>query len=130
MNNSNELWLFSKFSLVGILNTAIDFIILFFLVEYLHWLIIPSKIISYSGGTVNSFALNKFWTFKHKTGSIKKQFLFFLLTSIVGLLWSILLLYVFVDIMKIWYIFSNVIVTILILLWNFFISRYLTFSRL
>lgn len=59
-----------KFGIVGVINTAVDFIIFSLLsVLGVHYTI--SQIAGYSGGTLNSFILNKFWTFE--AGENKKK---------------------------------------------------------
>ncbi|MBU3181408.1 GtrA family protein [Clostridium psychrophilum] len=63
INNGNFKCL-SKFSCVGGLNTLIDFGVFSLLNSLFGINYIISQVISYSSGTLNSFILNKFWTFK------------------------------------------------------------------
>ncbi|WP_052339474.1 GtrA family protein [Gorillibacterium massiliense] len=56
---------FIRFNLVGLVNTAVDFAIFTLLISF-H---VPDKLAqtcSYAAGTLNSFLLNKYWTFRHK----------------------------------------------------------------
>ena len=73
-----------RFGIVGIGNTAIDFIILFALVA-----LGVDKIVAnyFSTGIafIASFFINKSFTFKSKGGNIRKQFLLFVIVTIVGL---------------------------------------------
>ena len=62
--NNGKFKRLSKFSCVGGLNTLIDFGIFSLLNSLLGINYIISQVISYSSGTLNSFILNKFWTFK------------------------------------------------------------------
>jgi putative flippase GtrA len=73
-----------RFGIVGIANTAIDFIALFLLVG-LGLDKIPANYISTSIAFVFSFFVNKSFTFKSKGGNVPKQFLFFLGVTIVGI---------------------------------------------
>ena len=52
-----------RFGCVGGLNTAIDFGIFSVLNSLFGVNYVISQILSYSGGTLNSYFLNKFWTF-------------------------------------------------------------------
>ncbi|MCB2294466.1 GtrA family protein [Clostridium algoriphilum] len=62
VNNGNFKRL-SKFSCVGGLNTLLDFGVFSLLNSLFGVNYIISQIISYSSGTLNSYILNKFWTF-------------------------------------------------------------------
>ena len=55
---------FIKFNVVGIMNTAVDFGVFMILNHYLGLIYAVSQVISYSCGMVNSYFLNKFWTFQ------------------------------------------------------------------
>ena len=55
-----------KFIVVGVVNFLVDYGVLTLLNVVLGWPLVLSNIISYSCGVVNSFLLNRFWTFKMK----------------------------------------------------------------
>lgn len=67
MNIVNKFKHFYKFLIVGANNTAIDFLILNILMivfkTYQQWPIVIFNIISFSIAVVNSYLLNRFWTF-------------------------------------------------------------------
>jgi len=73
-----------RFSLVGGANTALDFGILFVLV-FLGLDKIVSNFISTSVAFCFSFFVNKSFTFKSTSGSAKKQFILFLIITLIGL---------------------------------------------
>lgn len=73
-----------RFGVVGLANTALDFIILFILVA-LGLDKIPANFISTGIAFIFSFFVNKSFTFKDKGGNVKKQFALFLLVTIIGL---------------------------------------------
>lgn len=54
----------NKFGFVGCLNTLIDFGVFSILNSVFGLNYVVSQILSYSGGTLNSYFCNKFWTFK------------------------------------------------------------------
>lgn len=87
-----------RFSLVGCLNTLIDFGMFSLLNSIFGVNYILSQILSYGSGTLNSYLCNKFWTFNDSKANKKTtmeiiQFIvvnsFSLIVSILGL--SILL---------------------------------------
>lgn len=73
-----------RFAVVGVANTAVDFIILFVLVA-LGLDKIPANFISTGIAFVFSFFVNKSFTFKSKGGNVKKQFAIFLIVTMIGL---------------------------------------------
>jgi len=81
---------FGKFILVGGLNTVVDFgvlnLLIFFAGITSGWFYSVFKGISFLVATLNSYFWNKFWTFdKHKTTESAREFLQFLIVSIIGL---------------------------------------------
>lgn len=73
-----------RFAIVGLANTALDFGILFLLVA-LGLDKIPANYISTGISFVFSFFVNKSFTFKSKSGNVKKQFAYFIVITIIGL---------------------------------------------
>jgi len=75
-----------KFGIVGIINTLVDLTILnvLNLVFGIHYAI--ANTISVSVAIVNSYILNKSWTFKDNDKHIIKQFAIFFILSLIGLL--------------------------------------------
>lgn len=73
-----------RFGAVGIANTALDFLLLFLFVHFGMNKIVANY---FSTGIsfVFSFFVNKSFTFKHKEGNVKKQFILFLAVTIAGL---------------------------------------------
>ena len=73
-----------RFGIVGLANTALDFAILFILVA-LGLDKIPANYVSTGISFIFSFFVNKKFTFKSKGGNVKKQFVYFIAITIVGL---------------------------------------------
>ncbi len=92
---------FVKFSLVGILNTVIHYAVflLFYKLLCVHYLL--SSIIGYAAGLLNSFALNKQWTFKTKGKAVGWEFTKFLLVNAAAFGVNIVSLNIFVEIVNI-----------------------------
>ena len=129
---------FSKFGIVGILNTIIDIAIFnIFVFIGLHPGI--SNIISTFVAMINSYIFNKKWTFKEREGhSIKKEiFLFFSLTSL-GILINTLLvtgfyeLILLIDLSINQQIIANIakiLAGCLTLIYNFFVYNKIVFKN-
>jgi len=125
-----------RFGLVGIANTALDFVILFGLVA-LGLDKIPANYISTSCSFIFSFFVNKSFTFKSKGGNVLKQFLIFLAISIVAL-WVIQPL-VILGISALltgtgwasWIILfiAKIVATVASLIWNYIFYTRLVFKK-
>jgi putative flippase GtrA len=73
-----------RFGIVGIANTAIDFILLFALTA-LGIDKIVANYISTTTAFIFSFFINRSFTFKSTDGNVKKQFLLFVIVTLIGL---------------------------------------------
>ena len=73
-----------RFGIVGIANTALDFLLLFIFVG-LGVDKIAANYLSTSASLVFSFFVNKSFTFTSKTGNAKKQFALFIIITLIGL---------------------------------------------
>jgi putative flippase GtrA len=87
---------FIKFNLVGLMNTALDFLI-FYLLVGLGVFYIAAQCISYGIGMLNSYLLNKYWTFAQKGRVQPKQAVRFIVLNLGSLLLSLGLLALFAD---------------------------------
>ena len=82
-----------KFAVVGILNTTIDYLVLNLLVFFgftavfviLGQKFLVANLISVFVAMINSFILNKQWTFQSKGGNIYIQILKFVLITAIGM---------------------------------------------
>jgi putative flippase GtrA len=126
--NSRVVW---RYSLIGVLGTAIDFIGLYVLVQFFYFPVLLASAISFLVAVINNFVLNKNWTFQYKSQnklqSNRKLFIKFLLVSVVGLLINLAGMFVLTFVLNLWYIFSKVLITGLVFIWNFLANKLWTF---
>jgi len=134
MNNlslTKNFFQFIKFSLVGVLNTAVDFGIFTFL-NYLfgeqYYRI--SQIISYSCAVFNSYYLNKSWTFQagHRFNLI--EMIKFLTINLISLGVSLFFLTLFHEKYQIEVLWSKVGATFFSVLINFIGNKFWVFKML
>lgn len=125
-----------RFAIIGGLNTAIDFIVLFALVA-LGIPTIASNIVSTSTALVFSFFANKTFTFKDNKKSTKKQFGVFLTITLIGL-WIIqpiiiegvrLLVEVWDMNSYIVLLIGKLLATCATLVWNYLLYRKFVFKK-
>ena len=82
-----------KFAIVGVINTLVDVVILNILVFFgftaafviLGQQFLAANIVSVAVAMVNSFILNKQWTFRAEEGNIYLQIVKFLVITIIGM---------------------------------------------
>ena len=126
-----------RFGIVGGANTAIDFGILFSLVNFLKFPIIYSNIVSTSVALIFSFFANKKFTFKYKDQNTKKQIITFFGITLVGL-WIIqpiiitlvgALLFYFSFDKNIVLFIGKIIATCITLIWNYLLYRKFVFKQ-
>ena len=86
-----------RFALAGGLNTLVDLLIL----NGLLWLfptssssmLLAYNSLAYSTGAINSFLLNKYWTFGQKRRATRAELVRFALITICGIAWSSIILW-------------------------------------
>lgn len=89
---SGEMWRFIKFGLTGVMNTLVDYMV-FLVLSYLSVDVYLSQVVSYSCGMLNSYIVNRSWTFGSKKRFFSAQMLAFivvnssLLLLSLGVLW-------------------------------------------
>ena len=120
---------FLKFSLIGFLNTSLHYGIFFILLRFqgIHYLV--ASTIGYCVGMINSFILNKKWTFR--TTEVRKdiEFVKFVLVNLAALLVNIGSLKYFVCIVDIRPEFGQIFGISLSMTTNFLGNKFWTFSH-
>ena len=133
---------FGKFVIVGFINTAIDFVILNALMYlaniYKGPEIIIFNAISFTVAVINSYMMNKYWTFGDKSREgAAKQFVEFLIVSIVGIILNTAIVYGVTTLIqpmfglgiKLWANFAKVMATAVVLGWNFIGYKFFVFKK-
>jgi putative flippase GtrA len=122
-------WHFVKFQCVGVVNFFVDLGVFTLLHTVIGFYAVPSNIVSYSCGIVNSFILNRYWTFKIKLKFFSIDFLKFLLVNLVSLGINTLAIYVLVDLYNLDPTLSKVIATAFSFTVNFAGNKLLVFRE-
>lgn len=109
----------------GGIATVSGLLILYFLTDILDLWYLFSSIISFSLMVIISYSLHKFFTFNdYSRKGISIQFSIFVVYNLSMLLFNSCLMYFFVDILGIWYVFSQIFISLFTALINFiFFSR-------
>lgn len=121
---------FSKFSMVGVLNTIIDFLVFTVFQEVLGAGYILSQVTGYSCGVVNSFILNKKWTFGEMNSSKKQlyEIIQFIAVNLISLCITLIAMSFMVKNININLYVSKIIVTVLAQIINYTLYKFWVFN--
>ena len=113
-----------KFGVVGIVATVIDFVVLTILTETFSVHYLTSAAIGFIIATLFNYVASMRYVFNSRFGSHekRKELIIFILLSVVGLGLNQFFMWLFVEFFSIFYIFSKVLATTLVMAWNF-VSR-------
>lgn len=114
---------FLKYIVVGFLGTALDFSILYALVEYLHLFYLISATVSVCIVIWISFTLNKYWTFQDYSKQYFKQLLKYAISHMIALAVALAVLATLVEIFGMWYIYAKFFATAAAAITNFLIVK-------
>ena len=143
--NSKERSRFLKFATVGAIGAVIDFSIFNLLTSLFQFNPVVAQAISFSIAVTSNFIWNRYWTYPDsRSKSLSKQVIQFLIVNVIGLLirtpliaWlNPLLITIFTQFplpfgispIVIGHNIALAIAVGVIMLWNFFVNRFWTYS--
>jgi dolichyl-phosphate beta-glucosyltransferase len=123
-----NFFLFLRYSIVGVLGTAIDVGSLYVFVNFLNIPIMFATGIAFLLAVTNNFFLNKTWTFKHPSKNYRKLYIKFLSIALVGLSLTLSSMYILVYPLAMNYIIAKLLTSLIVLTWNFLGNKLWTFQ--
>ncbi len=118
-----------NFGLVGVIATAIEYILLIVLKEIFKIDVLIASGIAFTISLLFNYILSIKYVFVDKKEMSKaKEMTGFFITGLIGLGINQLMMYVLVDLVSIYYLFAKVISTGIVMVWNF-VSRHLFLER-
>lgn len=112
---------FCKYLLAGGVGFVVDFATLFICRDLfgLHYLLAAA--LGFTVGLVTVYIASNKWVFDRRRMREKKtlEFSIFALIGVIGLGWTMLFMWLFVDLFSIHYILAKLVTTGLVLVWNF-----------
>lgn len=126
---------FIKYVLVGCVVTAIDMAALHLFYRVAGMPIKLSVVLGFMCGNISSFVFNKYFTFKNLSTEFIRQYAKYFLTSMTGLLWTLLLMTLFYEKLALFanlsrydYLLCKMLVAVIVMFWNFLIIRHWTLA--
>ena len=108
-----------KFGLVGGTAFVIDYVLLYFCTEFLHIHYLISSIISFTVSVIFNYILSIKWIFDVKKKQDVKDFVIFIILSVIGLGINSLIMYVMVEKFGVYYMLSKIVSTTVVMVYNF-----------
>jgi putative flippase GtrA len=109
-----------KFGVIGALAFLIDYGVLYVLTEYAGMYYLLSGAISFTVSVIFNYICSMKYVFSGKEGmSRRKEFIVFVVLSILGLLLNQLLMWLGVDLLHIYYMVTKIFATAIVMVYNF-----------
>ena len=108
-----------KFGLVGGTAFVIDYVLLYFCTEFLHIHYLISSIISFTVSVIFNYILSIKWVFDVKKKQDVRDFVIFIILSVIGLGINSLIMYVMVEKFGVYYMLSKIVSTAVVMVYNF-----------
>ncbi len=119
-----------RFIIAGGTGTVFNLCVLYVLTDFFGVWYLASTTISFLVGSVFSFTLQKFLTFRHTNASgLQREFPIFLTVGGINLFLNSALMYTLVDIVGVWYMLAQIISTGIISIESFITYRYIVFKK-
>ena len=117
-----------KYCIIGCSGALLDFVVYTIFIKAFGMNYLLANALSVTAGITNNFFLNAYLNFK-VTDKLFNRFISFYLVGMLGLLISEVLLYLFVDIMKINSLIAKIITIFIITIVQFVLNKTITFNR-
>ena len=118
-----------RFAVVGLINTGVDIGLFALLFYHFHLSLVPANSLSYGAGTLNSFILNKLWTFEDRGGWLRSwpRLLLFVGFNGLGLLWANCIIWLLARVLPV--IAAKCGAVVGVFAWNYWTSHRFVFVR-
>lgn len=111
---------FAKFGVVGVIAFVIDYGLMVLLTELFNVNYLISATISFTVSVIFNYVASMRYVFTHKEGlSRRREFIIFVVLSVIGLLNNDALMWVGVDLFGISYLLVKIFATAVVMVWNF-----------
>lgn len=109
-----------NFGIVGVIATLIDFVFLYLFKEYCNLNVILSNTLSFVISVIYNYWASLMFVFNvNKEKSQRRNFIFFIVGSLIGLLLSDGIIWLLTELIVIHYLIAKVFATIVVMIFNF-----------
>ena len=119
-----------RYIFVGGTAFVVDFFFYYFFINICGFHYLISAVLSFIISVLVNYLISTKWVFNQNNIENKVlEFNLFILISSVGLGFTEVLLYLFIDVIGIHYLISKIVSAIIVLFWNFFARRVLFYGK-
>ena len=109
-----------NFGIVGIIATVIDFLFLYFFKDICHFHLVISNTLSFCISVLYNYWASMTFVFDvNKNKSKRRNFILFIIFSVIGLILNDIIVWFVSDKLSIYYLVSKVIATMIVMVFNF-----------
>lgn len=108
-----------KFGVIGVLAFIIDYSLLYILTEFCGIYYLYSSIVSFIISLIFNYIASIKWVFDVNKKQTVKEVIVFAALSVIGLGINQLVMYCMVELLTIYYMFSKIVATAIVMVWNF-----------
>lgn len=108
-----------KFGVVGGGAFLIDYSVLYVLTEFVGIYYLTSSVISFIVSLIFNYILSIYWVFDVTKKQTLKDIMIFVVLSTIGLGINQVVMYLGSDILHIYYMFTKLVATTIVMVWNF-----------
>lgn len=120
----DRFWEVFRFLAVGGGCFLLEYVLLFTLTEYGGFPPLVSAPIAFTISLLVNYILCVYVVF-HAENQSTKQMVLFVVTSLMGLGLNQLVMWCCIDLLGIWYMFSKVVASAIVMVWNYFTKRFI-----
>jgi putative flippase GtrA len=118
---------FVKFAGVGIIGTAVHYILLIVFVEVFGRDPVSGSAVGFLGGAIVNYYLNRHYTFRsdarHMVAMPK-----FLTVATIGMILNVTIMAILTNLLDFQYLIDQIFATSVVLVWNFIANKFWTFA--
>ena len=119
-----------RYLIAGGTVAVINFVILYMLTDIFYIWYLTSSLIALSIAVILSFILQKYWTFRnHSLDHVHVQLPLHLLLSLANIVLNTVLMFFFVEQIRLWYITAQFFAAAMLACMNFFVYRQFIFAQ-
>lgn len=119
---------FVKFGIVGSTGVVIDFAVTWLLKEQLHINAYVANSAGFVCAATNNWLLNRIWTFRSRNPQLIRQYLLFMLISVIGLGLNNLVVWFCSEVVGMNFYLAKLVAVGVVMFWNFAANYKITFS--
>jgi putative flippase GtrA len=114
-----------RYCFVGGAAFIVDAAVLWGFEHFTHYLI--ASAIAFMAGLISNFILSKLFVFTESKTKKSIEFLAYTIIGVIGLIFTELLMYVFTDILGLYFMLSKIITAVIVLIWNFAARKFILY---